>query len=337
MRAFLLVGLVSAAVCLCAQPASVAAENWLNDPASSRRTQDDALRRIPFAKINPAAAQSIREIVERPSFFRRMPAQSIECDPELFTFLVRYPEVLVNIWDLMGITKVTVKRATPYIFNGEDGAGTSCKCDLVYGTPNVHVYQGTGSYKGQMAPREITGRCVCVLHSQHQEGADRGSNQVSTVMDVYIKLDNLGADLITRTLGPFVGKTADYNFVESSKFVGQISDVCHHNPLAAQHLAAQLDKVDPPVRQRFAEIAATIAAKSSNAIDAHQIRSPQLPVALRSHPPTSAPNQQTAQPLNGLSSSRLRISDEGQSQSQTVPSQIPGRVVPRKAQIYMRH
>ncbi len=328
MRARVIVGLIGAALCMCTTDLA-AIEPWLSDPASSRKTQDDAMRRIPFNQLNPAAAQNIREVVDRPSFFRRMPTQAFACDQELFTFLVRYPEVLVNIWDLMDITKVTVDRNSPYVFTGQDGAGTTCKCDLVYGTPEVHIYHGIGHYKGSMAPREITGKCVCVLHSTHTQPQSAG-NRVTGTMDVYLKLDNLGADLITRTLGPFVGKTADYNFVESAKFVSQISEVCERNPVAAQNLASRLSKIRPEVRQQFATIAANISATSTPSVDAHQFAS--------TEPLRPKPTETVIVPLieqNLDSSSRdttsLKFSDQLESRSSSGTG-----VAPRKSRIYMR-
>ncbi len=83
-----------------------------------------------------------------------------------------------------------------------------------------------------------------------------------------MKLDNFGADLLTRTLGPLVGKTADYNFVESAKFVSQLYELCRDNPYAAQQLGSRLTKVDPAVRTKFLQVAAKIAADNPDAVDA---------------------------------------------------------------------
>jgi hypothetical protein len=224
------------------------------------------LQRLPFARMTAAAQENVRDVTDRASFFRRLPTQTIECDPELFLFLVRYPEVIVNIWDLMEITKVEVQRVAPYAFTGTDGAGTTSRCELLYGTPNVHVYYGTGKYVGNMAPREINGRCVSVLHSAFSTGP-AGQPTVTVAMDIFLKLDNLGADLLTRTLAPLVGKTADYNFVESAKFIAQVQQVCENNPLAAQQLAQRLSKVEPGVRTQFAQIAAKIATGNAPAVD----------------------------------------------------------------------
>ena len=245
---------------------------FATDPASSRETQADATRRLPMQQLNRETQALISDVVDKPSFFRRMPTQNIDCDPQMFEHLVRYPEVLVNIWDVMGITKVQVNRTGPYTFTADDGVGTTCKCDLVFGNDKIHIYYGTGAYKGTMAPRQITGRCVCVLYSNIAK-APNGTSMINGSMDVFLKLDNFGADLLTRTLSPLVGKTADYNFVESAKFLSQISQVCERNPAGAQILASKLTKVHPQVRDEFARIAHRIGNEASNSMSSPQLAS----------------------------------------------------------------
>jgi len=247
----------------CASPVCVA-EEPVPEGISSREAKASATRIIPFQRLNSNANELVRDVVSNPSFFRRMPPQEIDCNPEMFTFLVRRPEVMVNIWELMGITQVTTKRTSPYSFLANDGVGTTAKCDLIYGDENLHIYYGTGNYDGNMTPRKMTGRCVCVLQSRN--ALDQfGEPTVAGTMDVFLKLDNLGADLLTRTLGPLVGKTADANFVETAKFMSQISQICVHNPAAAQGLAEQLENVDGNVRHEFATIASKIAEQNREA------------------------------------------------------------------------
>ncbi|MCC6509721.1 MAG: hypothetical protein IT423_11470, partial [Pirellulaceae bacterium] len=154
-----------------------------------------------------------------------------------------------------------------YVFTGQDGAGTTCRSELLYGTSDIHVYYGNGTDSGTMAARDIDGRCVCVLHSSTATNR-AGQPTITVSMDVFMKLDNFGADLLTRTLGPLVGKTADYNFVESSKFVSQLYELCRDNPIGAQQLAQRLNRVDPAVRNKFSQVAAKIAAANPDAIDA---------------------------------------------------------------------
>lgn len=238
------------------------------DPASegvsSREIRLQAARSLPMSRFSQRTQKALGDVVNNPSFFRRMPTQQIECDPQMLQFLVRRPEVLVNIWELMGITKVSAQRRSSSAFVADDGAGTHCQCDLVFSNDRMHVYYGNGDYTGSMTPRSLKGRCVCVIHTKDFTDP-RGGPVVAGTMDVFLKLDNFGADILTRTLGPFVGKTADYNFVETAKFVGQISQLCTNSPVAAQGLAMRLTSVDDSVRKEFAGLAAKIASNSGSA------------------------------------------------------------------------
>lgn len=241
--------------------ASLSAEDQVGEGATSRETMRQAISLIPTQQLNPAARSKLESVVGNPSFFRRLPVEAIDCDPELFVFFVRYPEVLVNMWDVMGISKVQLTRTGPYEFRGSDGAGTACQSELIYGTPDLHIYYGTGKYSGSMLPREVTGKCVCILRSSKAKSAS-GRTTITTQMDIFLKLDTIGADLLTRTIAPIVGKTADYNFHETAKFVSQVSQACERNPVAVHQMANRLTKCDPKVRDEFIGIVTRIAANS---------------------------------------------------------------------------
>ena len=318
---------------------------------SSREARMEVIDVIPFKRLSSDAANKVRDVVERPSFYRRMPTQSIECDPQMFTFLVRRPEVMVNIWDMMGITKVTTRRVSPYSFLANDGVGTACRCDLLYGDQNLHIYIGDGSYDGSMAPRKVNGQCVCILRSKDQQDAS-GETTVVGTMDVFLKLNNFGADLLTRTIGPFVGSTADQNFVETAKFISQISQVCERSPHAAQGLAANLDKVDDPVRREFASIAEKMyiarAGRQLSALHSEEsVRAPLASSALPAPMPLKEPefsptfSQGVGEPevekihvaqdalLGGTHTRRTPESTE----TLSMPSK---RLAPHKPNVYMR-
>ncbi len=269
-----------------------AAELSDSEGVSSREVRQQAARGVPLHKLHPSISQEVQAVLENPSYFRRMPTQQIDCDPQMFSFLVRRPEVLVNIWEVMGITKVTAKRTSPNSFIADDGVGTICKCDLVYSDNNLHIYMGGGSYEGTMAPRKVSGRCVSLLRTVEQPQRN-GQAVIVGTMDVFLKVDNFGADLLTRSIGPFVGKTADYNFIETAKFVSQISQVCQSNPSAAQALAMRLDRIDDSTRREFAEIVTRIASASAD-------RDYQLQLSQVEPEPNSLTARQTVQPPQTL-------------------------------------
>jgi hypothetical protein len=266
-----------------------ATESGSSTGSSHPRMRSESIQRIPWNQLNDPARNKLKAVLDHPSYFRRMPSQTLECDPELFTFLVRHPEVIVSIWKVMGVTKVEVERTGEFSFRGQDGAGTRCQSELVYGTDQLHIFYALGDYDGSMTTKPVEGRCVCVLHSQQVPSAD-GTSWLQGRMDLFLKLDQLGADLIVRTIGPFIAKTADMNFIESAKFLSQLSQAAQRNPEGFQELVYQLEDIQPQVRDELLLVAAKSARRQiqwtgSPATFTHQKRP--LPAASTSNPAPS--------------------------------------------------
>lgn len=237
--------------------------------SSSREVRLGAIRGIPFQQLTPEAAGRVRAVVEDTSYFRRMPTQTVECDAAMYQFLVRHPEVVVGLWDLMGITKVSLKRTGEYQLVGNDGAGTTCKMDLIYGSDTLHIYQSQGGYQGSLWPRELKGHCVVVLHNRPVQLSDGRPGMVAW-MDAFMRLENAGADLVVKTLGPMMGKTADQNFVECANFFSQVSMTARLNPQGLQQVAVRLKNVSPEVRNEFVRVAGESSMRQGKVIGVQQ-------------------------------------------------------------------
>jgi len=220
---------------------------------SSRELRNAAVAVIPLTRLTPVARQRISSIVDRPSLFRHLPTQTIDCDPELFMCIARQPELLVGIWEVMGITQVKTERLDQYRLLARDGSGTTCTVDLVYGDRSTQIYVADGYYDGKLVASKLTGKGVFVLRTKTEMQGD-GLVQIAGTLDCFVQLDNLGADLIVRTFGPLIGKTADSNFAETAKFIGQIGLTARQNPEGLQDLGNRLPQVDANVRQKFVAV-----------------------------------------------------------------------------------
>lgn len=252
-RAFLASLFSAAALGLSDRP-SIGAEPTVGEGQSTPAQKSDAIRKIPMQLMTAQAQTKIREVVENTSYFRRMPQRTIECEPELFKQYVRYPELLIGIWDSMGATKVEIERIAPYEFRADDAAGTKCVCELLFGNDSVHVYYATGNYTGKLIPKPIDGRSVCVVHSRPSTSED-GRSLVTAQLDVFLKLDNFGADLVVRTIGPLVSATADQNYLETLKFLTQLSNASLNNPMGVRGLIERVRFVQPEIKEKhIAEI-----------------------------------------------------------------------------------
>ena len=110
----------------------------------------------------------------------------------------------------MGVTQMSTERTGPFSVKTNDGAGTISDLELIYGNDRLHVFYGNGSYTGPLLKQKLTGRCVIVLQTQSKETAT--GYELTNVLDIYLRVDNATASLITRTIQPLVGTTADHNF-----------------------------------------------------------------------------------------------------------------------------
>jgi hypothetical protein len=237
-------------------PRSAAAASL--EASTSRASRDEAIAMIPFDQLTDEVQAKLRSVVTSPTLYRRMPVKSVECDPELYLFMVRYPEVVVNIWELMGLTNITIDRTGPYKFRAVDGSGASGDIDLVYGNQRLHVYFIDAEYSGSMFKRKLVGRCVLVLTSDYGRTSE-GRDEVTSRLDLFLQLDNVGAELLAKTLQPIVGKSADHNFVETAGFLGRVSAAAETNGFGIQQLSHRLTNVPPEVRTEFSRIAGRVS------------------------------------------------------------------------------
>lgn len=257
-RGFLAASLAGAA-CFMGMPEFAAAVGP-NQPDSSDQARMAAEQAIPFDKLKPETRAKLLSVVDRPTLYRRLPVQAIDCDHELHVFLVRYPEVVVNIWQLMGITNIQAKRTADFTVEGSDGAGTISKIDLVYGTPEMHLYYCEGSYEGPLFKRLLTGRSVLLMRSAYS--FDRAKRPIVTnQLDVFLAVDSTGADLLTKTLHGTVGKTIDSNFTETTKFLTRVSEAAERNGPGMQNLAAKLNNCREEVRKDFVDISSGVGPR----------------------------------------------------------------------------
>ncbi len=258
---WLAVYIVAVAVVLAVTPAAEAVTP-VGQATVSREAREQAIRSIPFQELDEGTRQKLTSVLSNPTIYRRLPTRTISCDPDMYVFLVRHPEVVVSIWELMGVTNVKVQRTGQYTMRASDGAGTITDVELIYGSRDQHVVYAEGYYDGPMTRKKLTGRCVMLLSSAYEQDESQQVHVISQ-LDVFLQLDNVGADLLARTLHPIVGRTADHNFLESAGFLAQLSAAAETNAAGVQRLSERLTQVDPAVRTRFASLAAVAQQRAT--------------------------------------------------------------------------
>lgn len=233
-------------------------------PSSTSFAQrQEAAAAIPLDQMKQDAQQRLLDVVAHASIYRRLPTEQIRCDTDMYLFLIRNPEVVVNIWRLMGVTEATMQRTGPFTLTCDDSGGTISNVELMFGTPNLHVFYAETNYEGPLFARPVKARVVLLLRSSEARDED-GRNWVASTMDAFIRIDHTAANLVARTLQPIVGRTADHNFTEAISFLGRLSETAQTNGSGMQRLAGRLQSVDPPVRREFARVSAVVSQRAAS-------------------------------------------------------------------------
>jgi hypothetical protein len=235
---------------------------------TSRAVREDALRGIPLKNLPAEAQPKVAAVLNDTSIFRRLPTQTIDCDPALFHFLVANPDVVVNIWRTMGVTNVSMDRLDAEHFRASDGDGTTCRAEFVFHNHDTHIIYGEGLYDGPMFPRPIRGQCVAVLKTAEIRETN-GRYYITARMDMFLHVDNTGVELIAKMFQSWLGKTIDHNFTETVAFLGNISNTSETNPPGMRKLAGRLSKVDPDRRTQFAMLIDQVSSNLAVANVAH--------------------------------------------------------------------
>ena len=243
---------------------------------TSRAARQDAIKSIPLDQLDTQSRAKVSSVLSNLSVFRRMPIRVIDCDPELYLFLLRHPDVVVNIWEVLKIGSLKVQQVEAGKFELTETAGTRCTVEFLYRSQDLHVAYAEGTYTGPLFARKVKGRCLLVLKTGYVRETD-GRYYITTRLDTFLSVQPGGAELLTKTFHPLVGKTADLNFLQSMAFLGSLSRTAEVNSQGVQRLAARLDRVGPTSRQRLTELAAEIPGRYAATGQPKTARAPQAP------------------------------------------------------------
>lgn len=244
---------------------------------TSKAARDSALRSIPFDQLTPQSRAKVDAVLARTSVFRRLPIRVIPCDPELYLFMVQHPDVVANVWQVLGISQMSMEQMGNDTYRINDGAGTRGTVEFLYRSHDTQVVYLDGSYNGPPFPKPVEGRGVLILKSGYVQETD-GRYYITTRLDAFVAVEPGAVDLMTRTLQPLVGKNADSNFTQTVAFLASLSRTAEVNNPGMQRLASKLTRVRPEVRQQFADLSQRIFRK---VVDTPQPRIDQTPLMVR--------------------------------------------------------
>lgn len=227
--------------------------------STSEAAQRAAARAIPLKNIHKKYRRSVQKVLTDSSLFRRMPTQMVDCDPQMFTFLMKNPEMLVEMWQQMGISRVNLHRTGTNTFSLADGAGTTGKLIIVEqqcdgDAQNRIVMYSEGAYEGKPFKKPVRAQCVLLLRSGSMKETN-GRDYVACRLDTFVRIERASIEFFAKAMHPWVGKTADANFADTISFISNLSQAAEQRPATIERLVNSLPRVTPQRQQQMVRLA----------------------------------------------------------------------------------
>ena len=208
--------------------------------------------------MSPANRQLAQSVIRDASIYRRLPTRIIDCDPELFTFLIQHPEIVIDVWRVMGVSQVALNKGPDGIYHGTDGAGTTGTVRYLFSNwcpeaQNVAVVYADGAYSGAPFVVPLKAQSVMFVRSTAVRETN-GRSYITVHVDSFVRVEQLGVEIVAKTVQPWISKTADQNLIETLTFVSNFSRTAEKNPQGMQRLAARLNGVDEPTRNQLVSL-----------------------------------------------------------------------------------
>lgn len=228
--------------------------------SSSRESRQRAMQAIPLDRMPAAHRAAAEACLRSTTLFRRLPVETVTCDGELLDFVLTKPETLVDVWRVLGISRLSLDPAGPGQWRLADGYGTVGAVKLLHrertAAGGLLVFHGRGGYTGPLSPRRLTGQCLVVVRHSTIEPDAAGRERQAVQIDAFLDVDGLGLEVVTRALHPLIVHSAASNLREICLFVSQFSAAAARNPAGIARLTARMPRTEPEDRRALARLAA---------------------------------------------------------------------------------
>jgi len=225
---------------------------------AGRETSRRALEALPVERMTARERQVVEHFHRGTTLHRRLPAETIRCQQALLEFVLFKPETLVDVWRVLGISRVSLDPAGPGRWRLSDGYGTAGTVRLLHHergpAGGLLVFHGRGGYTGPLAPKPLTGACLLVV--RHEPVVADGGPAQRVEVEAFLEVDGLGLEIVTRTLQPLIVRSAAANVHEICLFLSQFSVAAGRNPAGMTRLAEQLPRTGPADRRMLVALAA---------------------------------------------------------------------------------
>lgn len=221
---------------------------------SSGDVRKQAAATMPWQRMSSANRARAAEIVNSCTQFRRLPQLDYAIDHEMYSYLLKHPDVAVSTWRVMGISEFQMLQTGPQQYSASASDGSEGIAEILYQDDQEIVFVCSGEYRNVLLPRPLTASALIrfrTVFTQHQ----RGTHLVRQTGDVFVHFPSVGVAGLAKLLSPVTNSLMDRNLFEVSLYAAMMSRAVQQDPHWVIGMAHDLDGVHPDRRRELAAVA----------------------------------------------------------------------------------
>lgn len=230
---------------------------------SSKAVRKQAIAELPLNQISPEARQKSQALVKKLGMFRRLPTITFECDPQVYQYFLKNPDVAVSSWRAMEISQFQLNEIDPTHYKADAGDGSVGSVELYLQTPSETLIYCDGAFKSPLLPKPIVARSL--MRVQTTFAKDRDGRIIGTHSgDVFVEFPSQTVDAIAKVIAPVSYGIADRNFKQMTLYVHLMSHAMAKRPDWIEVIGNKMEGIPEQKRLEFLETGARTYA------DAHK-------------------------------------------------------------------
>ena len=206
-------------------------------------------------RLTEDAQQKSQSLLKNLGMYRRLPTISFECDPNVYDYFLRNPDVAVATWRAMDISQFQLQESGENQYHADAGDGSVGDVELYLHTPTDTIIHCDGAFKSPLLPKPIIARSLMRLQTsfvKEQDGRIIGTHYG----DVFVEFPSQAVEAAARVIAPVSHSIADRNFKQMTLFVHLMSQAMVKHPGWVEQTGNKLDGISKQRKQEFLEVSA---------------------------------------------------------------------------------
>jgi hypothetical protein len=178
--------------------------------------------RLPLEELSPDVREKVRQVLDRPALTVRGPAESFNCVPATYHWLLEHPDRGVLIWRRLGARCVDIASLGNGTFGWSDTLGSELTWTTVHQTPRMRVFYASGHVKpGMLLPR-VPVQAVVVIHYT-EDGQVTQSTTMKHQAEMAVHTDSRAVSAAARLMGASAQRVGEQYMGQLQMFYGALA------------------------------------------------------------------------------------------------------------------